>query len=122
MKHVAAYLLAQLGGKASPSEADITSILSSVGAEADAEKLTSFLAAVDGKDALELLAAGRAKMATPAATTRTAAATLATSAAAAGPAWGASGAVQLDPAHRRDLMHGRRAPHRRAALQVHGSQ
>jgi large subunit ribosomal protein LP2 len=40
MRYVAAYLLATLGGKASPSEADIKAILSSVGIEADQAKLS----------------------------------------------------------------------------------
>lgn len=39
MRYVAAYLLANLGGNASPSAADIEKILSSVGIEADKEKL-----------------------------------------------------------------------------------
>eukprot|EP00324_Dicrateria_rotunda_P000817 CAMPEP_0206160452 /NCGR_PEP_ID=MMETSP1474-20131121/6776_1 /ASSEMBLY_ACC=CAM_ASM_001110 /TAXON_ID=97495 /ORGANISM="Imantonia sp., Strain RCC918" /LENGTH=78 /DNA_ID=CAMNT_0053561791 /DNA_START=37 /DNA_END=270 /DNA_ORIENTATION=+ len=63
MKHVAAYMLAQLAGKSSPTEADLTAILSSVGAEADAEKLSKLISSMDGKDLVEVLAAGRAKMA-----------------------------------------------------------
>lgn len=39
MKYLAAYLLAQLGGHASPSAKDITAILSSVGIETDAAQL-----------------------------------------------------------------------------------
>ena len=39
MRYVAAYLLATLGGNASPSAADVKAILSSVGIEADAAKL-----------------------------------------------------------------------------------
>ena len=64
MKHVAAYLLAQLGGNASPSESDITGIISSVGADTDNDKLAKLLSALKGKDLVEVLAAGRAKMAT----------------------------------------------------------
>merc|ERR1719162_2373355 len=63
MKHVAAYLLAQLGGNSSPDSAAITSILDSVGAEADTEKLSKLLSSLEGKDLVEVLAAGRAKMA-----------------------------------------------------------
>ena len=39
MRYVAAYLLATLGGNATPSAADVKAILSSVGIEADAAKL-----------------------------------------------------------------------------------
>ena len=39
MRYVAAYLLAALGGAASPSAKDIKAILSSVGIEADDERL-----------------------------------------------------------------------------------
>jgi len=63
MKHVAAYLLAQLGGNASPSAEDLTAIMASVGAEADADKVADLIGKTSGKDLVELLAAGRAKMA-----------------------------------------------------------
>ena len=39
MRYVAAYLLAALGGNASPSAADIEKVLSSVGIESDKDKL-----------------------------------------------------------------------------------
>lgn len=39
MRYVAAYLLAVLGGNASPSAKDIKTILGSVGIEADDERL-----------------------------------------------------------------------------------
>jgi large subunit ribosomal protein LP2 len=39
MRYVAAYLLATLGGNASPSADDVKAILSSVGIDADAAKL-----------------------------------------------------------------------------------
>lgn len=39
MRYVAAYLLAVLGGNASPSAKDIKAILSSVGIEAEDERL-----------------------------------------------------------------------------------
>ena len=63
MKIVAAYLLAVLGGNTSPSAGDISSILSSVGAECDDEKLNFLLAELEGKDLTELIAAGREKLA-----------------------------------------------------------
>ena len=39
MRYVAAYLLATLGGNATPSADDVKAILASVGIDADAEKL-----------------------------------------------------------------------------------
>ncbi|KAG6432778.1 hypothetical protein SASPL_104365 [Salvia splendens] len=63
MKVVAAYLLAVLGGKASPSANDISDILSSVGAECDQERVELLLSQVAGKDITELIAAGREKLA-----------------------------------------------------------
>merc|ERR1719258_1007952 len=63
MKHVAAYLLAQLGGNASPDSKTIAAILDSVGAECESDKCSKLLSALEGKDLVEVLAAGRAKMA-----------------------------------------------------------
>lgn len=51
MKYVAALLLAQLGGKESPSASDIKKILSSVGIDADAERIDALLAETSGKSA-----------------------------------------------------------------------
>eukprot|EP00475_Leptophrys_vorax_P008352 TRINITY_DN1538_c0_g4_i1.p2 TRINITY_DN1538_c0_g4~~TRINITY_DN1538_c0_g4_i1.p2 ORF type:complete len:113 (+),score=26.55 TRINITY_DN1538_c0_g4_i1:126-464(+) len=63
MKVVAAYLLALLGGNASPSAADIKSILGSVGAEADDDRIELLLKQLAGKDINEVIAAGREKFA-----------------------------------------------------------
>ncbi|CAI5475745.1 unnamed protein product [Closterium sp. Yama58-4] len=63
MKVVAAYLLALLGGNASPAAADIKSILSSVGAEADDDRIDLLLKQLEGKDINEVIAAGREKFA-----------------------------------------------------------
>ncbi|CAM8928369.1 unnamed protein product [Rhodiola kirilowii] len=63
MKVIAAYLLAVLGGNTTPSAADLKSILSSVGAEADDDKLELLLKEVKGKDITELIASGREKLA-----------------------------------------------------------
>ena len=91
MKYVAAYLLANLGGK-SGSKADITKILESVGAEVDAKTLDSFLKAVDGKTAAEIIATGQEKLAAmPAGGAAPAGA--APAAAAAAPAGGAAAAA-----------------------------
>lgn len=49
MKYVAALLLAQLGGNQSPSVADISKILSSVGIEVDSSRAEALLAEVEGK-------------------------------------------------------------------------
>ena len=60
---MASYLLAVLGGNASPSAADLKKILSAVGAEADQANLDKFLSEMDGKDLNEVLEAGQAKLA-----------------------------------------------------------
>ncbi|KOB76161.1 60S acidic ribosomal protein P2 [Operophtera brumata] len=58
MRYVAAYLLAVLGGKAAPAASDVEKILSSVGIEADGEKLKKVIKELNGKDVEELIAAG----------------------------------------------------------------
>ncbi|KAL2487201.1 60S acidic ribosomal protein P2-4 [Abeliophyllum distichum] len=63
MKVIAAYLLAVLGGNASPSADDLKDILSSVGAEANDDQIGLLLTQVTGKDITELIAAGREKLA-----------------------------------------------------------
>jgi large subunit ribosomal protein LP2 len=63
MKVVAAYLLALLGGNASPSAKDIEAILGSVGAEADSARVELLLSELEGKDILEVIAAGKEKFA-----------------------------------------------------------
>ncbi|AEC08032.1 60S acidic ribosomal protein family [Arabidopsis thaliana] len=63
MKVVAAYLLAVLSGKASPTSADIKTILGSVGAETEDSQIELLLKEVKGKDLAELIAAGREKLA-----------------------------------------------------------
>ena len=64
MKIVSAYLLAVLGGNASPAEKDITAILKSVGVSEDAAKINDFLGKVKGKSVEEIIAQGRSKMST----------------------------------------------------------
>ncbi|MFQ6664250.1 hypothetical protein Gotur_031433 [Gossypium turneri] len=59
MKVVAAYLLAVLGGNASPSADDLKSILAS----GTLERLQLLLSEVKGKDITELIASGREKLA-----------------------------------------------------------
>ncbi|OIW08509.1 hypothetical protein TanjilG_03185 [Lupinus angustifolius] len=63
MKVIAAYLLAVLGGNNAPSAHDLKNILSSVGAEADDDRIELLLTEVKGKDITELIATGREKLA-----------------------------------------------------------
>ncbi|XP_024378699.1 large ribosomal subunit protein P2y [Physcomitrium patens] len=63
MKVVAAYLLALLGGNSSPSAKDIEAILGAVGAEADPSRVSLLLKELEGKDILEVIAAGKEKFA-----------------------------------------------------------
>ncbi|KAK0077239.1 hypothetical protein PV325_004238 [Microctonus aethiopoides] len=62
MRYVAAYLLAVLGGNVKPAQNDIEKILSSVGIEADAEKLKKVIAELNGKSIDDLIAQGREKL------------------------------------------------------------
>merc|ERR1712058_161895 len=61
MRYVAAALLAALGG-GEPSAANIKSILSSVGIEADGEKVDKVVAELAGKNIEELIAEGTTKL------------------------------------------------------------
>ena len=54
MKHLAAYLLLGLGGNTSPSAADVTGVLESVGIEADSERLDKLIEELKGKDLQEV--------------------------------------------------------------------
>ena len=63
MRYVAAYLLAVIGGNASPSAKDVTEILASVGVEADKTQLDIVMKELKGKDVMEVMEAGRAKLA-----------------------------------------------------------
>ena len=50
MRHIAAYLLLQIGGNSSPSSGDIKKVLSAVGIEADDERLDKLISELKGKD------------------------------------------------------------------------
>ncbi|WEW58487.1 60S acidic ribosomal protein P2 [Emydomyces testavorans] len=63
MKHLAAYLLLGLGGNTSPSASDIKDVLSSVGIDADEERLEKLISELEGKDLQELIAEGTTKLA-----------------------------------------------------------
>ncbi|EFN80603.1 60S acidic ribosomal protein P2 [Harpegnathos saltator] len=62
MRYVAAYVLAVLGGKASPRQNDIEKVLSSVGIETDSEKLKKVISELNGKPIDELITKGREKL------------------------------------------------------------
>lgn len=62
MRYVAAYLLAVLGGNESPAAADLEKILSSVGIEVDAARVTKIIGELKGKSIEELIAQGREKL------------------------------------------------------------
>lgn len=62
MRYVAAYLLAVLGGKESPAAGDIEKILSSVGIEADSERLNKVVNELKGKSIEDLITQGREKL------------------------------------------------------------
>ena len=63
MRHVAAYMLAVMGGNENPTADDIKTILSSVGVEADAEALDLVIEKLKGKNIEELIEEGMAKLA-----------------------------------------------------------
>jgi len=54
MKHLAAYLLLQLGGNSSPTADDIKSVLEAGGIEADEERLEKLLEELADKDVNEV--------------------------------------------------------------------
>ena len=58
MRHIAAYALLVLGGKDAPSAADVEKVMKDAGAEADKEKITALVAALEGKPFHELVATG----------------------------------------------------------------
>ncbi|CAI7676701.1 unnamed protein product [Penicillium palitans] len=63
MKYLAAYLLLALAGNEAPSSADIKSVLSSVGIDAEGDRLEKVIAELQGKDLQELISEGSTKLA-----------------------------------------------------------
>ena len=63
MKHVAAYMLATLGGVEQPSVADIKKILSAAGIQTEDERAEQLVSALAGKNVEEVVAAGMSKLA-----------------------------------------------------------
>eukprot|EP00933_Yihiella_yeosuensis_P031524 TRINITY_DN250_c0_g1_i2.p1 TRINITY_DN250_c0_g1~~TRINITY_DN250_c0_g1_i2.p1 ORF type:complete len:112 (+),score=47.78 TRINITY_DN250_c0_g1_i2:88-423(+) len=62
MKYVAAYLMAALAGKDSPSAADIKKILTSVESECDDEIASKLVSELDGKTIHEVVKEGKDKL------------------------------------------------------------
>ncbi|KAG1769527.1 ribosomal protein 60S [Suillus placidus] len=62
MRHIAAYLLLQIGGNASPSAGEVKKVLSAVGIEADEDRLETLVSELEGKDINALIAEGSAKL------------------------------------------------------------
>lgn len=54
MKHLAAYLLLGIAGNSSPSASDISAVLSSVGIDADDDRVEKLLSELEGKDIQEV--------------------------------------------------------------------
>lgn len=92
MKYIAAYLLLTSAGNASPSAADIKQVLSSVGIEAEDDRIAALLKDLEGKNVDELVAEGTQKLAS---VPTGGAAPAAGAAAAAG---GAAAAAEEEPA------------------------
>lgn len=62
MKYLGAYMLAVIGGNASPSADDVKKILDSAGVEIDADVLSKVMSELEGKDVMELIAEGKSKL------------------------------------------------------------
>eukprot|EP00287_Rhodomonas_sp_CCMP768_P004685 CAMPEP_0196724278 /NCGR_PEP_ID=MMETSP1091-20130531/6198_1 /TAXON_ID=302021 /ORGANISM="Rhodomonas sp., Strain CCMP768" /LENGTH=76 /DNA_ID=CAMNT_0042066379 /DNA_START=26 /DNA_END=252 /DNA_ORIENTATION=+ len=62
MKHVAAYMLAVLGGKESPTAEDLKTILAAVDAKADDASLDLVIKELSGKDIATVIAEGSTKL------------------------------------------------------------
>jgi large subunit ribosomal protein LP2 len=63
MRHVAAYILAVIGGNANPSEADLKKILNSVGVDIVDEQLAVVIDQLNGKDLFQLMEEGQSLLA-----------------------------------------------------------
>ncbi|KAG8738604.1 60S acidic ribosomal protein P2 [Ceratobasidium sp. 428] len=63
MRYIAAYLLLQIGGNASPGADDIKKVLSAGGVDVDEDRLSKLLSELEGKDVNALIAEGSSKLA-----------------------------------------------------------
>lgn len=64
MKYIAAYLLANLAGKASPSADDISQILKSVGISPEQDKVNNLVNDMKSKTVQQVIDSGKKKLAT----------------------------------------------------------
>jgi large subunit ribosomal protein LP2 len=62
MKYIAAYALLVLGGKATPTAADVEKVLKEAGIKSEAEHVETLMAALAGKPFHELVQAGTNKL------------------------------------------------------------
>merc|ERR1719420_972662 len=62
MKHIAAYALLLLGGKAAPSADDVEKVLKDAGVAADSDKAKALVEALAGKAFHELVSEGQAAL------------------------------------------------------------
>jgi large subunit ribosomal protein LP2 len=63
MRHVAAYLLAVIGGNQNPTEKDLKAIMNSVGIEPEPKQLKIVIDQLKGKNILELVEEGQSLLA-----------------------------------------------------------
>jgi len=63
MRHLAAYLLLVLAGKANPTAAEIKAVLSAAGIEGDDARIATLIAELAGKDVNALITEGNAQLA-----------------------------------------------------------
>ena len=62
MKHLAAYMLAKIGGTEEPTAADIEKILKGASADYNADTANSIVESIKGKNYEDLIAAGKKRM------------------------------------------------------------
>ena len=62
MKLIAAYALLVVSGKAAPSAADVTAVVTAAGGEVDEASLAALMGDLEGKDIHEILAKGEASL------------------------------------------------------------
>jgi len=62
MRHIAGYLLCQIGGNANPTAEDVKAVLAAGGVEADDERLAKLISELEGKSIDQLIAEGAGKM------------------------------------------------------------
>jgi len=61
MRYIAAYLLLQIGGKPSPTAADVKKVLAAVGIESDNDQLSKLISELKGKNISEVSVIGFTK-------------------------------------------------------------